>query len=121
MGGSDESGEIWKRVEANERLARSYLNEHEPHYAKHFDYPIADWNYRRQGVLLGKAAQSICGAHARLYTPGGPAPPEVHVVSCKRQPGHPGEHVAGCTKIRLLRWWKVLSWPSSDTPSADAH
>ena len=110
-----ESDEVWRRVEANERIARRYLNEHEPHYPKFLELPCTDWHYVSEDTGLIPKGANRCGSRAREETnDSGPYAPGFYSfieVECARPRGHAGDHVSSCRKVPFIPRWKIVSWP----------
>lgn len=114
MGDSDE---VWRRIEANERVARQYLEDHTPHYPKHFDLPSTDWHYVSAPIDLLPIETGRCGSRAREETNDagtyGPGFYSWIEVECRRPRGHEGDHVSDCRKVPLMTRWKIVSWPQN--------
>ena len=110
-----DSEDVWRRVEANKRIAQSYLTDHEPHYPKFWELPTADWHLSREPVELLPEGATRCAARAReeglgSMSYGGLGFYDFVEVQCALDPAHAGDHVSSCVRYPLKRKWTIVSW-----------
>lgn len=81
---------------------------HDPY----LDLPIAR-EERVEGDLSCPDAAARCNAPGRrpLAVQGYFGVPATEPIACELRAGHPGRHIAGFTRTRLLHRWNAFSWP----------